>query len=99
MSLRPAAAVLALTLFTAHVLAADAKPAAPAKAAEKPPAAATASITGKVAGPDGKPVANAVVRAIPMPSRTTSVSLRGGGPPDVPKAVVAKTDDKGAFKI
>ncbi|HEX4825149.1 MAG TPA: carboxypeptidase-like regulatory domain-containing protein [Candidatus Polarisedimenticolaceae bacterium] len=104
MNLRSAAAVLALSLIAVRAVAADAKPAAPPKPAEKPApaaakAAATVSISGKVAGPGGKPVASAVVRAIPVASRTTTFSLRGGGPPDVPKAVVAKTDEKGAFKL
>src|SRR5689334_2496218 len=97
MSLRPAAAVLALSFFTAHLLAADPKPAAQAKPAEKPPAAA-GSISGKLAGPDGKPVANAVVRAITVASRAATVSFRGA-PPDLPKAFVAKTDATGAFKL
>jgi protocatechuate 3,4-dioxygenase beta subunit len=70
--------------------------AVPTGAVTKPPPAKT--ITGKVTGPDGKPVAAATVRAIPMPKKTES-PRRVRRAPDAPKAVVAKTDATGAFRL
>jgi uncharacterized GH25 family protein len=75
--------------------AAAVKPAAPA-AATKP--APVKTITGKVTAPDGKPIAGATVRAIPMPPKAEA-SMRGPSRPDLPKALVAKTDAAGAFKL
>jgi hypothetical protein len=98
MSVRSSAIGLALCLLAMRpVSSADSKPAAaPAKPAEKPPAASV--ISGKVSGADGKPIAGATVRAIPMPARAATVSFRGGLP-DVVKATVAKTDAAGVFKL
>jgi uncharacterized GH25 family protein len=99
MQLRELALVTAVCLAAAaSTPAAETKPAAaPVAAAAKPSPAST--ITGKVSGADGKPVAGAIVRAIPMAPRAQGGFLRGGARPDVPKAVVAKTDAAGAFKL
>lgn len=101
MMLRLAAS--ALTALLAAAPAAAPKPAtapatpAPAPTAPAASAAAGATISGKVSGPDGKPLAGAVVRAIPMAQRATG--MMRGAPPDVPKAVVGKTDASGEFKL
>ena len=82
-------------------VAADPKPAAVKPTAAVATAAKPAplkTISGKVAAPDGKPIAGATVRAIPMPGKADA-SMRGPSRPDVPKALVAKTDATGAFKI
>ncbi len=78
--------------------AADPKPtaAAPSPSVAKP--APVKSITGKITGPDGKPIAAATVRAIPAPPRADAAGLRGKSP-DLPKSIVAKTDESGAFQL
>ena len=85
--------VLTLGLSASILLAADPKPAPPTSPAKPAPAK---TITGKVTGPDAKPLAGATVRAIAVASK--DAGFRGRGP-DVPKAVVAKTDAAGAFKL
>ena len=74
------------------LLAADPKPAPLAKPTP------VKTITGKVAAFDGKPIGGATVRAIPMPAK---VEAGRGGParPDLPKAVITKTDAAGAFSL
>jgi len=83
------------------ILAADAKPAPAAPPAKAAPAAAkptpAKSISGKVTRADGKPAPGATVRAIPMPPKAEGMGR--GGRPDVPKAVVVKTDAAGAFQL
>src|SRR5262245_390366 len=92
----PSAAAIGLCVSFA-VQAGDPKSAAaPALATKPAPANAVKVITGKVSGPDGKPLEAAMVRAIPVASK--DVSIRGRGP-DLPKAVTAKTDAAGAFKL
>jgi hypothetical protein len=91
--------LLALALgLTAHLAlgAADPKPAVAAKPATTgAPAAKPApvkAITGKVTAPDGKPVGASAIAIWPAVSR-------GPGRADLPKSVVANTDESGSFRL